>query len=79
MEVENMIRLCAWCGKIIRVKGKMSGKERLFGRCPECSDDLMLPIGADDCGINLDREQIQKGSADDESDIDLKSTGSPGC
>ena len=79
MEVENMIRLCAWCGKIIRVKGKMSGKERLFGRCQKCSDDLMLPIGADDCGINSDTGQIQKGSADDESDKNLKSTGSPGC
>ena len=74
-----MIRLCAWCGKIIRVKGKMSGKERLFGRCLECRDNLMLPIGADDCGINSDTEQIQKGSAGGESDTDLKSTGSPGC
>ena len=74
-----MVMLCAWCGKIIRAEGKMSGKERLFGRCQECSDNLMLPIGADDCGINSDTEQIQKGSADDESDKNLKSTGLPEC
>ena len=66
-----MVMLCAWCGKIIRAEGKMSGKERLFGRCLECSDNLMLPIGADDWRINSDAGQIQKGSADGESDIDL--------
>ena len=74
-----MIKLCAWCGKIIRTEGKISGKERLFGRCQECSDDLMLPIGADDCGINSEREQVKKGSADGESDTDLKSTGRQEC